>query len=408
MKMIGVTLLLVLQLSSQVLANGESFCRKNTHQAAKDNDTRLLSACFATHPHLDLNELKSNSTLFKGIELGKNSAETINKIIGALEISYLMLNQACHHPVTTFVFNLFPKAWKLVCGADHGHYVYLSMLFPMVSKVGEYLDVFDYGMSPLHVAALFDSKEALSFLLENGADVDKKAKKNIFHGAGPTPLHIAAGAGHGIIVHSLLENRAALNVLDHHGTTPLMLAVMGNSTDHQSVLKVLLEQGANCDISDKQGQYPINHAVMVEDIISVQYLMKYNCLNGLDGALLAASALQNLELMQMLLDAGANVDVGKDSKDKLTPLHFAAVTGDLDVAHLLIQRGATLDFEGNCLGIDKNRFDCSPAMLASMHKHHKIATVLYAYQHRLELVAGQGALSRSSQQTIAPSQNSEL
>jgi ankyrin repeat protein len=67
-----------------------------------------------------------------------------------------------------------------------------------------YVDI--NGWTPLLDASYRGDLKAVSFLVENGADVDCKSATN-GHTRG-TPLHHAAGLGHTEIVHFLVNNRA--------------------------------------------------------------------------------------------------------------------------------------------------------------------------------------------------------
>jgi ankyrin repeat protein len=71
-----------------------------------------------------------------------------------------------------------------------------------------------------------------------------------------------------------------------------------------------------------------------------------------------------------LLDAGADVNVRESSKDRLqyTPLHWAANNGDLEIAEILISRGADLDAEDPTYS--------TPLYLAAEQGHPKVVEFL--------------------------------
>jgi ankyrin repeat protein len=74
--------------------------------------------------------------------------------------------------------------------------------------------------------------------------------------------------------------------------------------------------------------------------------------------------------VKKLLDAGADVDVRESSKDRLqyTPLHWAANNGDLEIAKILIFRGANLDAEDPTYS--------TPLYLAAEQGHPKVVEFL--------------------------------
>lgn len=87
---------------------------------------------------------------------------------------------------------------------------------------------------------------------------------------------------------------------------------------------------------------------------------------GKDGAVLAAAAHGNTDLVRELLDTGANA--GVSSGNGYTPLHRAAQHGHLDVVRLLLERGADARPTANG-GV-------TPIDLADQNSHAGIVTLL--------------------------------
>ena len=77
------------------------------------------------------------------------------------------------------------------------------------------------GGTPLHIAALTDQKEIAELLLENGADINARAKDEF----GATPLSWAAFLGNKRVVEFLVEAGADVNASDRFGFTPLDAAL---------------------------------------------------------------------------------------------------------------------------------------------------------------------------------------
>ncbi|MCL0044553.1 ankyrin repeat domain-containing protein [Dehalococcoidia bacterium] len=73
------------------------------------------------------------------------------------------------------------------------------------------------GAQPIHVAVLKDNAEIMKMLLENGAQIDLKAKDE----NEATPLHWAAFFAMKDMVSLLIESGAPINALDANGATPL-------------------------------------------------------------------------------------------------------------------------------------------------------------------------------------------
>lgn len=119
-----------------------------------------------------------------------------------------------------------------------------------------------------------------------------------------TPLHEAA-AGSAEIVELLIARGAKLNPLDGDGRTPLHLA-------HADAARALLAHKADFLILDKNGNSALHTA-----------------------------AEESALVCGMLIDAGLPVDARNTAG--LTPLHFAALQGNLGAAQYLLSRGADVD-----------------------------------------------------------------
>ncbi|WP_298426407.1 ankyrin repeat domain-containing protein [uncultured Kordia sp.] len=101
----------------------------------------------------------------------------------------------------------------------------------------------DYNKE-LIIAAESGNLETVQNCITNGADVN-------FMGPNSSALHCAAFNGHNEIVKVLLENDANVNVTDNQEFYPLQLAV---SKENLTVCKTLIEHGADVLVkTDKQG-----------------------------------------------------------------------------------------------------------------------------------------------------------
>ena len=93
-----------------------------------------------------------------------------------------------------------------------------------------------YGFLLLHRACVNDQSEIVSFLIECGSDISRKATDDW------TPLHCAAVAGAISCIEPLIEAGAMVNAPDKGGNTPLHLATIG---DHGDLLILLLKHGGD-------------------------------------------------------------------------------------------------------------------------------------------------------------------
>jgi ankyrin repeat protein len=110
----------------------------------------------------------------------------------------------------------------------------------------------EYGMTPLHLAAMNGHKDVAELLLDNRAEVNAKNISDY------TPLHFAALAGNKIIVELLLAHGADVNSKDNNGDTPLHTAAMGN----KDVVELLLAHGADVSAKDDVGDTPLDYAII--------------------------------------------------------------------------------------------------------------------------------------------------
>ena len=227
----------------------------------------------------------------------------------------------------------------------------------LISK-GDDVNVKDLlGFTPLHIAAMMNRKEVVELLIDKGADVNAKDNEGrtplswanqeghdeivkflIAKGA-DVSLHFAAGLGDITIVKSLIEDGADVNAKDERGQTPLHVAV---ARGHVEVAELLINKGAN--VNAKRGKYPtLSWAVWNEDRDMIKLLVikgaEVNFAED-DWPYLHYLAWNNdRELVERLLDHGAKLNV-KDEKGR-TELHIALSRGHRDLVEFLVSKGAT-------------------------------------------------------------------
>jgi ankyrin repeat protein len=107
------------------------------------------------------------------------------------------------------------------------------------------------NLTPLHVAAEFDSKDVARLLMDRGADL--KAK-NL---GGETPLHIAAKGRDTSMAMLLLDHGADPNAADVDGNTPLMNAVGASRLGDTGMVELLVSRGANVNARNRDRETPL-------------------------------------------------------------------------------------------------------------------------------------------------------
>lgn len=106
--------------------------------------------------------------------------------------------------------------------------------------------------TPLMAAAIHGDASMVMFLLEKGADINTKDRNR------RTSLWLASKKPDAAIVKLLLEKGAHVDPQDDdEGKTPLMWAAMRGK---ESLVSLLLQNGANCTIKDNNGRTPLSWA----------------------------------------------------------------------------------------------------------------------------------------------------
>ncbi|MFC0474000.1 M48 family metallopeptidase [Robertmurraya beringensis] len=146
--------------------------------------------------------------------------------------------------------------------------VIIALLLSLVFAGGVYmtfkaLEKFNFseafeieGMTPLMEAASENDTEAISTLLDEGADINEADSE------GSTALHWAVYSGYYDAAAILLENGADANTVDIYDATPLISAVFAEDVE---MVKLLLEYGADSNYMDASGYTAYDYAVDYEN-----------------------------------------------------------------------------------------------------------------------------------------------
>ena len=287
--------------------------------------------------------------------------------------------------------------------AENGSQACLELLLEALPKpVDPYLNHVVWGGTPLHAAAKAGHKNLVDFLIQLGADKERRTT------CGATPLHVAATTGRRDVVMLLITKKAQINQhIDANGSTnrwtPLHCAA---SHGHNEVVRLLLDSGANHTIASQSGMTPLhlaaesghlnvvlmlhwygaNPKVLTENSSTSLLLASFEGHLDVVGFLLAAGVEANqattdnsstplrwaaenghLAVAKMLVSAGANINT-TTTDDDATPLHFAAANGHLDVVCFLIELGADVD--------SVTKIGVTPLHWASMNDHVEVVRFL--------------------------------
>ena len=112
----------------------------------------------------------------------------------------------------------------------------------------------------LMLAANANDLASANLLIEAGASVNRPNW---------TPLHYAASKGHTEMMRLLIENDAYIDAESPNGTTPLMMAAYYATP---KAVKLMLEEGADPTLQNKDGQTALDMALSKDKKLSAQYI----------------------------------------------------------------------------------------------------------------------------------------
>ena len=177
------------------------------------------------------------------------------------------------------------------------------------------------GDTKLHLVIIFDMETVALEMIDSMTDY---SLLNIQNQLRQTPLHLAVLLNMLKVVRRLMSCGVEIDASDHTGNTPVHIACRENNTKMAEVLLTPIKReeilGNKCDIMYRQIPQDLN-------------------IRNFDGETCLDIAFKNgnYELLEMLLDKGANVDQ-RCLKTGRTLLYRACSKGDLKLVKNLIEK----------------------------------------------------------------------
>ena len=191
-------------------------------------------------------------------------------------------------------------------------------------------------------------------------------------GQGSTALHRAAARNEAESVRQFLARDADVDAQDGQGRTALLVAIEQNRIE---AAKVLLDHGADVEKQTPNGISPLYAAAFrgrqacIELLVDHRADVNARCALGRT-SLFAAAAEGHASCVQTLLKHGAVVTARAQTGELVaTPLHGAAVEGQLDTARLLLDHGADPDAQDG-------KWKITPLYLATVLGHKELSALL--------------------------------
>ncbi len=186
----------------------------------------------------------------------------------------------------------------------------------------------------LHIAVAKNSQLYLGLLLDR-----KEVFLDTRDASGRTPLMAAVSGGKREMVVSLLAKKASIDLGEDNGYTPLACAA---AQGNQEILEILIKGSAALDLPDGRGLTALAYAAKSGNIRMVMTLLASAEEQGvklaLDAALLGASEKGHGRVLELLIAAGADVNV--TDKEGRTPIMRAVLSDQIETLGILVKAGA--------------------------------------------------------------------
>ena len=237
------------------------------------------------------------------------------------------------------------------------------------------------GWTALHHAVQNENREAIGALIDIDSALLKMANSD-----GMTPLVVAVDSNRSIATIKLLvEAGAPLNPSDNNGRDVLGVAA---KVGRAKVIAFLVKSGAAISTMDKNGWSAIHYAAAYNQTSAIKQLLKlrsgvgYRTMNGLTP--LDVAIKHGSKEAAALLSGNQATVVDQTDPSGVIPLHTAITNRQLDMIELLLSKGANIN------AVPKNPSGLPALHLAVSRNQGDIVSKLLDCRAQINLKNGSG------------------
>ena len=338
-----------------------------------NGNTALFHAIQAEHTEIAQDILDRQDRPNKWLDLNsRNWKGTTALILAASKGQEDIVNQLLSKGADPSIKDKEGGGTAILRAVDEGQILIVQIMLNFDVDLG-CVDDQDRGL--LHGAAISGHEKIVRLLLDGRLDPNTRDKK------GRTPLHDASRNGHSHTTQILLDRGADTSLQDESGRTPWTLAWQHG---HQEVMRVL-ERRDPYEITeqDLSGIYPNASVLPVwslallgeKEQVAQAIGTRKNEIAFLDPdssntSLHCAVIANQPEIAQLLLDAGLSVDATNDYFR--TPLHMAAIEGNINIMKMLLEDAVVDEKLVNA----KDKWGTTPLLMAFSNRHFECSLLL--------------------------------